>query len=76
MKLTCLTTIVRAALAVLADGLVWCRCRVLVAVGGSKAGSHDGGPCGVGRCDASRVDVALGDGDRGGGVGSVGGVGV
>jgi hypothetical protein len=75
MELTRLTTVVCAALAVLADRLVWCGCRILVVVGGSKAGSHDGGPCGVGGCDASRVDVALGDGDRGGGVGSVGGVG-
>jgi hypothetical protein len=69
MDLTCLTTIVRVALAVLADGLVRRGCRVLVVVGGSRAGSYDGGPCGVGGCDASRVDIALGDGDRGGGVG-------
>jgi hypothetical protein len=75
MELTRLSTVVCAALAVLSDWLVWCGGRVLVVVGGSKAGSHDGGPCWVGGCDAIRVDVALGDGDRGGGVGSVGGVG-
>jgi uncharacterized protein YgbK (DUF1537 family) len=42
MELTRLSTIVRAALAVLANGLVRRGCRVLVVVGGSKAGSHDG----------------------------------
>lgn len=76
MGLTRLATILCTALAVLADGLVWCGCRVLVVVGGSRAGSHDGGPCGVGGCGAGRADIALGDGGRGGGIGGVGGMGV
>jgi hypothetical protein len=87
-ELTRLTTVVFAALSVLADRLVWRGCRKLVALAGSRAGSHDGRPRrgialivglggagdGVRRGASGWVDGVLGDGGRGSGARGIGGV--